>query len=137
MEIKFRGKRVDNGEWVYGCFIYRYSSLMKKNQCFIVENIDFDIRKNWIESYCAYEVIEETVGQSTDLKDKNGKDIYVTDILIDKTGRTLYCAFEECQFKITDKYGGTIKMTQDFINWFELEIIGNIFDNKELLEEIK
>src|SRR5690606_2087851 len=63
--IKFRGKRVDNGEWVYGDLMCNWTT-----PAILSEN---DGRE--------YEVIPSSIGQFTGLKDKNGKDIYDGDSL--------------------------------------------------------
>ncbi len=70
--------------------------------------------------------------------DKNGNKIFEGDILNSRISNFPYLvSYEECAFKIEDKYGNLIKKTQDAINWLEIEIIGNIHNNPELLSEVK
>ena len=73
-EILFRGKRTDNGEWIYG-------DLMQNVDCIKIREQEKDV-KHIAKSF---EIDLETVGQYTDLADKNGKRIFENGyIIIDK-----------------------------------------------------
>lgn len=122
-EILFRGKRTDNGEWVYGDL-----SQHKNGKKFIKCG-------NATQSY---EVIPETIGQYTGLTDKNGKKIFEGDII--KTNK-----FSEPNKQYIVKFDfqlgafiGQDKYNMYFVTFDgdsdQFEIIGNIHDNPELLK---
>ena len=124
-EIKFRGKRVDGKAWVYGSL-----QIWADGEYSILDDED------------GYIVVPETVGQYTGLK-ANGVEIYEGDIATERhkgscgcgktkyTGETLEIAFDSGMFAFGYHH---VELTH-YINNTGLEVIGNRFDNPELLEE--
>ena len=113
-EIKFRGKRTDNGEWVVGCLIRG----AKEESVIVVDVVKGEIQ--WVFS--------ETVGQYTGLKDKNGKEIFDGDVVWCRAGEHRSGIWEyEKRFVV--EYG-----MWEMSICEEIEVIGNIHDNPELVE---
>lgn len=131
--IKFRGKRIDNGQWVYGDLV----------QC-AHDILILPINTGWTH----HKVIPETVGQFTGLLDRNGKEIWEGDIFKeDNSGivRSVFrvpggLAFEDnpVSFGYDHRvpvypYSSIAEMQN--VSWLSqcCEVIGNIHDNPELL----
>ena len=151
-EIRFRGKRVDNGEWVEGYYIAAHYHWHKHG-----------IHKDWIVSaacanggwftiYGRYPVTADTVGQYTGLTDKNGKKIFEGDIVEYMDGG--YKVNGVVRFGLYGSAGDTFSGHQGFyLDWADdgllrkdigfwaimrpLLVIGNIHDPPELMEEVQ
>lgn len=133
-EIKFKGKSISTGKWLYGCLLKNEEGKFAVVKPFKV-NMDNEC------SCC--EVDEETIGQFTGLKDKNGKEIYEGDILTSERkvigwvqgGVRGYCYdvvyIDHPQGEKRWSLYGTV--VNDYPG--KLEVIGNIYDNRELLEK--
>lgn len=129
-EIKFRGKRADNGEWVNGDLIQSFC----EDKAYIDINHCFDIKHILVNP--PIEVDKETVGQFTGLKDKNGTEIYDGDIVREHANdytpiyqNGIYMAYN------VDKINDPYVSTQFNVIWRNgCEVIGNIHDNPELLK---
>ena len=125
-EILFRGKQVDNGEWVYGAY-YGLCRMTNKAGDFGYAHL---IRQSNDEPL--YRVDPETVGEYTGLTDKNGKRIFEGDILSDGDD-TYKVMFEEGVFQIDNSHYITGLYVAIHIEKID-EVIGTIHDNPELLE---
>lgn len=151
-EILFRGKRMDNGEWVSSGNIIRFNPENDENLVFIpalnelcrcVHDENDNIEA--FEKGMFYKVDSNTVGQFTGLTDKNGKKIFEGDILqacLDPESCVGKVIFDEriAAFEILYN-NGLCNIFEDFFVarlkvgervWYE--VIGNIHDNPELLE---
>lgn len=145
-EILFRGKRMDNGEWVKG---FPYITHGGEHQIRY-----YDSESN-IEN-CSHTVIPDTLGRLTGLTDRNGVKIFEGDIIRWRDSTELsvggqiaevcYGEYIDADSHFDDVYslGFYFKLfdkdkTCATINWLNeyknnFDIIGNIYDNPELLE---
>ena len=130
----YRAKRKDNGEWIVGSLIQ--TSYLGSIRSWISSEQEDKARLREISSnkavWRAFEVRTDTICQCTSLKDKNGKLIWENDIVKDNVifGSVSWDDIN-ARFVIDDIYDGY----QDYSDWWsEVEVIGNIFDNLELLE---
>jgi hypothetical protein len=123
-DIEFRGKQTDNGEWVYGV-----PTKDGRGEMVMVENIFECEEYNCRGANCLY-VDENTVGQYTGLKDKNGTKIFEGDIVLLKGYEEPYqVVFDESCFLV---YSDSVRYAMDNFYDYEIEVVGNIYDNPEL-----
>lgn len=142
--IKFRGKRLDNGKWVYGDLQHRAGG-----QCAIVVP---EPDGNGVWDYAAHFVDPNTVGQCTGVFDYEGRAVYDGDIVESitasefKAKENIPWEWEDGEYaidryivmwdKFYNDFGFTFLGDEDNRNWLNLKyfrVIGNIHDNPELL----
>ena len=134
----FRGKGKYSGEWIYGIVYCKQTAWKREktayyNGMFITTGIHYISGKaGENEELEEYEVIPETVGQYTGLTDKNGKKIFEGDIVKVSNKFIDYVVFDCGCFNMERQVMNYEFTYQDFKN---IEVIGNIYDNPELLKE--
>ena len=137
-EILLKAKRIDNGKWIEGY----YTECNSKT--FI--GINISIYGDIFEVFCTpvikwFEVDPETLCQFTGLCDKNGNKIWENDILMAHLDESYPedVTYETVEWGVAGWVGYETDSTdREYIDKFDLEnfeVVGNIFDNKELLQE--
>lgn len=130
-EILFRGKRTDNGEWVYGGYFDGIKFPIIAQKVRETESVD-------VYTAIGTQVVRETIGQYTGYTDKNGTKIFdgdivryqhITRVIIYVTKWIAGCWHYE------DVTGKTfLSPAPVFLIDGRIEVIGNIHDNPELLK---
>lgn len=126
-EILFRGKRIDNGEWVEG-FLVKHPSAVQIGDCspwyISVPPKDPD------DNGGSYNIIPDTVGQFTGLADENGKKIFEGDMVVsyDLFGRTDGCGIVTWNDLFVAWHMGEKSMYGRIASY---EVIGNIHDSSD------
>jgi uncharacterized phage protein (TIGR01671 family) len=147
MKRIFRGKRINNGEWVYGyLFLTSFNSATRIGLTHCIQVINDDG-----VSYKTFEVNPDTVGQFTGLKDKKGVDVYEWDVVRLNTKDNVFISIT-----LSNQAGKAIKPPKTMnsvvefengsfgflwmygyegleISFEKTEVIGNKFDNPELI----
>ena len=161
-EILFRGKRTDNSEWVEGFLHIKYFQEVPRDR-YVIE-YETEPTKEWKPKYMVAEIIPETVGQYTGLTDKNGKKIFEGDIFkfpdevfesyytscgteynswtVENYGVVGFCEdtgrFDFVEYKFNENSVEAELHENHDIEFYEfvsdLEVIGNIHDNPELMK---
>ena len=155
-EILFKAKRADIGEWVEGYYIYHINrticpfgdSIKPEDEQHVIMQDGFS-DWNMPRDTVHFDIVPETLCQYTGLKDKNGKRIWENDIVL------LREEIQDYEWKAAVKFGnpnreynwgwqlvpvGECEMNKDILLWIDMdiancEVIGNIFDNPELIRQ--
>lgn len=144
-EIRFRGRRLDNRQWVYGHY---FTTPLTDENSGVAQGYGWCFLSDGTTRHCisqdgvAFVVEPSTVGQYTGLKDKNGKEIYEGDVV------GAFCDTQRFEIKYCEERGGYFLDSVVLCGGAEpapeclgnlldtVEVIGNIHDNPELLEEV-
>ena len=121
-EILFRGKKSKDGMWVEG---------------FLKKDVKGHFRIQFDPACFTVVVNPETVGQFTERYDKNDKEIFERDIVVNKN---IHGKKWIVEYRTDSEYVGFVLKEIGtngislFTSWNDIEVIGNIYDNKELLK---
>lgn len=131
-EIKFRGKSTDTGKWVYGFLSFFYTAGKNKNGLILTDKAKIYSPEN---CQCS-DIWAETVCQFSEITDRNGKRIFEHDIILIHESESSYhftveVLFHKGMFCYRNKACGFTPL------WYvsdRCEVIGNVFDNSELIK---
>lgn len=127
-EILFRGK-TENGLWRIGYLSFE-DKITIKRKC-------YDYKGDYVAtSIEEYKIDKNTVGQFTGLTDKNGKKIFEGDILKGCWNTIFEVYYDDCLLQFRAKTVDGFNRDIDYYGYpYQIEVIGNIHDNPELLEQ--
>jgi len=127
-EIKFRGYDEENKCWRYGWYTKLAEGIRRIDA--IISDIDGELTRFYIHD-------EKTINQFTGLKDKNGKEIYESDIVriwADPEHYSGYTGHDYVEAVVWNPQEARFELTEHGFYDFEfIQVIGNIYENKELL----
>lgn len=135
-EIVFRGKDINNKGWVYGALVQQQDDPLREKTLIISYS---NYQYGDFSEAVIHEVDPETVGQYTGFVDKNGKKIFEGDILSIYNSKAFLFAVEwnnqyvlKCTTNgVSDNIFNVIESPED------VEVVGNIYDNPELIKDGK
>lgn len=147
---KYRGQRCNDGQWVYGYYVESNRSWAghKPHKSWIVTSVMSN--GGFFNVVGRYAVKDDTVGQFIGLTDKNGREIYEGDIFTVNgkypklvkylDAHACFCVANLYDLNAFPRWPEHCVYQQISFNWWkefanEIEVIGNIYDNPELIKE--
>lgn len=142
-ESCFRGKRIPHGEWVNGFYAKSVDYFAEKERSFIqTQGLNVNGGENLMgnTSLSWFEVDPDTVGEFSGKRDKNDRRIFEGDIVDGlfrfTTPLRAVCTFKDGAFGLAWTHGGVDHFSAfTSICNVEYEVVGNIYDNPEMLEQ--
>ena len=138
----FKGKRVDDGEWVVGNLITNVFFRLGKSIPYILcpDKAEYDCFEEFSKGNGIFEVQPDTICRCTGSKDKNGKLVWENDLAKDEAGNLFKVFWQENYYQFSwicvksEKLPIGAKWNLWNFKSSEIEVIGNAIDNPELLE---
>lgn len=134
-EILYRGKRIDNKKWIEGC----YAVVGEKKVIIAHPEMFYDENAKQCYGSEIKDIDPETVCQYIGMTDKNGRKIFEGDIIevctfgFNPERFITEVAYDKCAFRLKNGRNMFYYGQSDFTKMDDAKVIGNIFDNPELL----